>query len=522
MIHEVWNRLIACTAVEEAQARKGRLLAIVLIGFILLDSLTIVHAVQAGTTPPAIVFVLIGILGLFSLLYILNRQGHVFLAIWGVLGITALAITAICLVPPPTDASEVLSVINPFFLALIIGGAGVFLPLRTVPWVVAALILEAAVLFNVSPGLARLRHDAPDQILSLILNAAILFIATGIFAWATNWLLAQALATLQFRNRQLATTQRQQQTVSHLVQGGLGQHAAELDAMSTRQVEIVDEQAQGIHEIGATIRELETAAQHIEELAAAVSAAASQVQATSAHTQDLLARNQRTAMSNEAQSVAASTQMARLDAGTANMISWIGEVQEIAANTNLVSINAQIEAAGAGPYGLRFGVIANEIGELARHTRQLVTQIQEGLPELQQAQHIMIARVQAGRDLAQDLGELTLCVQQAQADVIRTMASTLERIAEIHAATHQQTAATTQVTVQMQHLLAQAQATGADARQVQQVAQALTASAARLRTVVSIPVDAPAPALFESEDDGHLLLAEASGDGGSYPSQELV
>lgn len=484
MIPKIWDRLTACAAAEEAQARKGRLVAVVLIGFVLLASLTVVHAAQTGTTPPGIVLLVVGILSLLIGLYFLNRRGHVLLAIWGVLGITAVGITAICLTPTQAGASEVPSLLNPFFLVLVIGLAGVLLPLRTVPWIVAATLIDAALVFNVAPGLDTLRHNAPDQPAALTLNAGILFIATGIFAWLTNWLLTQALADLQVRNEQIAQKQRQQQEVSHLVEGGLGQHALDLAAMSARQVQGVEEQAQGIHGIGATVSELEVAASHIEQLAVAMRAAATQVQDTSTYTQDLLNRSQAAVAHNEAQAVAVSTQMARLDAVTANMIRWIANIQEIATNINLLSLNAQIEAAGAGPYGVRFGVIANEVNDLSGHTRRLVTQIQEGLPELQQAQQLMITRVQAGRDLAHDLGELTTLVQRAQADVIRTMTDTIQRITEIHAATKQQTEATAQVTVQMRDLLTQALATGEDARQVQAVAQALTANAALLRQTV--------------------------------------
>jgi methyl-accepting chemotaxis protein len=62
---------------------------------------------------------------------------------------------------------------------------------------------------------------------------------------------------------------------------------------------------------------------------------------------------------------------------------FISSINKIAAQTNLLSLNASIEAARAGTAGLGFAVVAEEIRELADQTVQAASQIQNIVSELQ-------------------------------------------------------------------------------------------------------------------------------------------
>jgi twitching motility protein PilJ len=60
----------------------------------------------------------------------------------------------------------------------------------------------------------------------------------------------------------------------------------------------------------------------------------------------------------------------------------IGLLENIARNTHLLSLNAAIEAAGAGQYGERFGVVAHEIKELARNAAEATGDIRHALSNI--------------------------------------------------------------------------------------------------------------------------------------------
>jgi methyl-accepting chemotaxis protein len=126
-----------------------------------------------------------------------------------------------------------------------------------------------------------------------------------------------------------------------------------------------------------------------------------------------------TRANGEAQQAAAVMQqfnanMGQLLEGTRAVLSVMGQIQEISAQTNLLSLNASIEAARAGESGRGFAVVAQEVRTLAARTRELGASV--------------TGQVESIQTRSQQTAEVAQRITQSIASTCAVMGSTTEQL----------------------------------------------------------------------------------------------
>jgi methyl-accepting chemotaxis protein len=284
----------------------------------------------------------------------------------------------------------------------------------------------------------------------------------------------------------------------------LGSATAEIVAATTQQASGTAEEATAVQETSTTVDEVKQTAQVSSQKARAVSETAQKAAQISQDGRRAVGETVKGAQEAKARMETIAERVLQLSEQGQAIGVIIATVNDLAEQSNLLAVNAAIEAAKAGEAGKGFAVVAAEVKALAEQSKQATAQVRAILSDIQRATQGAVMAAEQGVK-ASDAG---VAVAAKAGEAIRLLTESLTESAQaaqqILVSAQQQAAGTDQIALAIQNIRQASTQNMASTRQVERAAQDLNELARRLKALVAEDGSAQPSAI------GHPLLTKAA------------